>query len=358
MRSAIDLEKILTKFQNETRKQTYWKTLSDDKFRVSKPKDDNIRNVVIGSKSWGCEIDFKIEDDIVFVSKFNPVSGGIITRFCPFRAEKGLQYLLNLSAAVDAKMLIIKKTFYEESYKKPFKQQGFSFSNSNISKTVLFDFHNGEYHRLRKKYVALLECLNSIKEKDPAFKWEWIGYENLAFKFSFYTQGIKGFFYLKADNGQIYLSDDVVKTKLEVVPTSNFEETLKEAELFFKNMQEKRQLKVLLKCSDEIFNDINVKKLKIKKKYTSKVFTYLSESYEQEELDRRLIENDFDFFVEFGHSTTELSLFRILDIYLIIDQSVEDVSFFKDATKAKTTFSNKCISKYTEIINKQIEIFH
>lgn len=354
---TVEMGNAINKYNKKFKQSNDWKRFSDDKVRFSRPNENNERKVVTGIKHFGCEMVYQISNNELNVTTFKPESGGILISFCEHQSEVGFKYLLGLADALNLDSLTIYRKLYNSDNFNIFNKYGFTHYEDEKKSTFSIDFRNGKFHQLRRKHQQVMESLKVLKSEDKTIKTEWIKYMDLTnvltYNYSFYAYGIKGTFSLFIEDAGMYLFESSLDIK---VPVEDALENMNDVALFFDDIKTKGKIKALVNPSDVIFREVAPRHLGLGKEHYDTVFKYLSETYLQEELDKRLLAKDMENFREFAHTDYAITFTRVLDVYFLFNSKNNSLKFYeeKESKEAKNDFLTLATAAYKESMQEAL----
>lgn len=358
MTEMEQFEKEIGKFNAAYKKAGEWSRSSfNEKIRFSKSKKhEGHKEVQIGSKNWGCNLVYKIEHGELYVTAFNPETGGMLTEFSNAEAERGFHYLFDLAAALNLSSLTIEKKYLRDENYEVFSKNGFShhYDEDTYISRFSIDFRNGLFHALRSKFKEVQKKLKTIVKEENTIKAEFIEFYDLTtsleYRFSYYAHGIKGHLLITGDELGFYIKDT---TLLISIPLDELLPAAPTVDEFFETVKEQGALLSLVKPSDVIFNEVAARKLDVNKHIRKEIFEILSTEYKQSELDKRLKQNsEIIIITEFQMSKNEVLFAQILDIFFIYRKDNNELThyFNEDKDTAKKDFIKLTSEFYTKNI--------
>jgi len=362
MTEMEQFEKAINKFNTAYRKAGEWNnSFFDKKIRFSKSKEhEGHREVLIGSKNWGCKLAYKIEHGEIYVTSFNPETGGIVTNFSDSEAERGFHYLFDLAAALNLNSLTIEKSYLRDENYKVFNKNGFShhFDEDTYISRFSIDFRNGLFHTLRAKFKEIQKQLKTILKEDNTIKTEFIAFYDLTtsleYRFSYYAHGVKGHLLIIGDESGLYMKDTTLSIS---IPLDGLLPAAPALDEFFETVKEEGALISLIKPSDVIFNEVAARKLDVDKHVRKEIFKLLSTEYKQSELDKRLKQDgEIITITQFQMSKNEVLFARILDIFFVYKKDKDELTHYSNEDKdtAKKDFIKLTSELYTKRITSTL----
>jgi len=357
MTEMEQMEKAISKFNAAYRKAGEWSRSGfGEKIKFSKSKEkEGHKDVLIGSKGWGCTLTYTITSDTLWVTSFRPVSGGTgYNTFDKSEAERGFNYLLSLAAALNLNSLVIEIAYMDTDNYDVFHKNGFISDYVEETYTSFFtmNLQHKFFYQLRKKFKEIQGTLKAIAKQNQTIKTEFISFNinehRLIYTFSYYAYGVKGEFTVESDNVDMNLYEKELGIIILLDELSPTEADIQE---FFETIKEQGKMISLLSPSDVIFNEVVPKKLLLTKDIHKEIFKHLSNEYKQIELDKRLKEKDgIIVFKEFQMSSYEVAYVQILDIFFIYKKDTNELTYYskEDKAKAKLDFVNLTTKLYTK----------
>lgn len=329
--TTTEANKIIKKWNSYFRERVKnEKSHKTEKMRVSKVDEEGFQQIVIGEKNYGITLSYKFEEGILYFNQFRPVSGSMIRGFCKYRAPLAMEYVFGIAEALKAEKVLLRTNAYESYEKNVIQNYLFESRYEEDSREYDFELNlkDGAALRLVSVKKKLDEVAAIIKKEQPSFVFkqeELVG----IYRYQLYYKGVDTFVSLKHEEDKAILKD--IKNDISV-SFKDAGEVEEKVHHFLEQLHEHGQFNVLLNPTSQPFNRFAKSKLTVGKAIRDEMLTHFLQEHTIVELDKAISEENYAFKTTHRYDNSKVLLVRILDMYLISDDST--VSSTKDRTEA------------------------
>lgn len=324
--------------------RVYMKEIENKRMTVGKPDEAGYRKIQLGEKNYGVGMEFKFENDTLYLKKFSPIASSMIQRFESKRVPLGMKYVLGLGEMLGAKEIFMKCHTSYDSDKRVLEQYLFREFYDEDLRGYNYRLRAAElnaYALLRVRDLWDAWCKKYAKE-ETSFQTELRAAGNgLAYRL--YCNGIDTTVRFHSKDGAVALKDSDSAVEQVILNESQPESSFA---LFMENVLESGKIKVLLEPKSVHLDKYITRNFDGSEEVKTNLLDLYLQTNTIEELDNELLsKKEIREYQNFGYGE-RIDFLHLSDSYYIIRGG--KVERFDIAEEAYQAYTERCIQAHQE----------